>query len=69
MKLSQALAALSANTSISITLIDDNDVVLITFGAPGYASIEADLGEYTVKYIKVNSAKELVIAIKEPDTP
>lgn len=69
MKLSQTLAALSANTAINITLIDDNDAVLITFIAPGYASIESDLGDYVVKYIKVNSAKDITIAIKEPDTP
>ncbi len=69
MKLSQALAALSGNIAINITLIDDNDAVLITFGAPGYPSIESDLGDYVVKYIKINSTKEIIIAIKEPDTP
>lgn len=69
MTLSQALAALAGNTAVNITLIDDNDVVLITFGAAGYASIESDLGSKVVKYIKVNSAKEVVIAIKDPDGP
>ena len=69
MTLSQALAALAGNTAVNITLIDDNDAVLITFGAAGYASIESDLGSKVVKYIKVNSAKEVVIAIKDPDGP
>ena len=69
MTLSQALAALVGNTAVNITLIDDNDVVLITFGVAGYASIESDLGSKVVKYIKVNSAKEVVIAIKDPDGP
>lgn len=69
MTLSQALAALAGNTSVNITLIDDNDAVLITFGAAGYESIESDLGVKVVKYIKINSAKEVVIAIKEPEGP
>lgn len=69
MTLSQALAALAGNAAVNITLIDDNDVVLITFGAAGYASIESDLGAKVVKYIKVNTAKEVVIAIKDPDGP
>ena len=49
MTLSQALAALAGNTAVNITLIDDNDAVLITFGAAGYASIESDLGTKVVK--------------------
>ena len=69
MTLSQALAALAGNAAVNITLIDDNDVVLITFGAAGYASIESDLGTKVVKYIKISSAKEVVIAIKDPEGP
>lgn len=69
MTLSEALAALANNSQLNITLIDDNDATLITFGAAGYASIESDLGVKVVKYIKVNSVKEVVIAIKDPDGP
>ena len=65
MTLQATLEALANNASVSITLVDDNDANLITFGAPGYASIEGDLGSYIVKSIKIVSQKEVTIAIKE----
>lgn len=65
MILSDLLVALSANTGVNIVLVDDADNQLITFNASGYASIESDLGTRVVKNIKVNSAKEIAISIKD----
>lgn len=68
MTLTAVLTALANNAGVSITLVDAEGVVLITFMAPGYGSIESDLGEKIVKRITVKSAKELTVTL-EADTP
>lgn len=68
MTLTAVLTALANNAGVSITLVDAEGVVLITFMAPGYGSIESDLGEKVVKRITVKSAKELIVTL-EADTP
>lgn len=68
MTLSQTLAALAGNASISITIVDATNVILITFMAPGYGALESDLDDKIVKRITVKSAKELMIEL-EADTP
>lgn len=68
MTLTAVLTALANNAGVSITLVDAEGVVLITFMAPGYGSIESDLGERIVKRITVKSAKELTVTL-EADTP
>ena len=68
MTLTAVLTALANNAGVSITLMDAEGVVLITFMAPGYGSIESDLGERIVKRITVKSAKELLVAL-EADAP
>lgn len=68
MTLTAVLTALANNAGVSITLMDAEGVVLITFMAPGYGSIESDLGERIVKRITVKSAKELTVTL-EADTP
>ena len=68
MTLTAVLTALASNAGVSITLMDAEGVVLITFMAPGYGSIESDLGERIVKRITVKSAKELTVTL-EADTP
>lgn len=68
MTLTAVLTALANNAGVSITLMDAEGVVLITFMAPGYGSIESDLGEKIVKRITVKSAKELTVTL-EADTP
>lgn len=68
MALSDVLAALANNAGVSITLMDAEGVVLITFIAPGYGSIESDLGAKIVKRITLKSAKKLIITL-EADTP
>lgn len=65
MTLIETLAALSNNTNVNITLVDDQDNALITFNAVGYQSVESDLGARVVKYIKVSSGTLLTIALKE----
>lgn len=65
MTLIETLAALSNNTNVNITLVDDQDNQLITFNAVGYQSVESDLGARVVKYIKVSSGTLLTIALKE----
>lgn len=65
MILSETLAALSNNTNLNITLMDDQDNQLITFNAVGYPSVESDLGTRTVKSIKVSSGTAVVISLKE----
>lgn len=68
MALSDVLAALANNAGVSITLMDAEGAVLITFMAPGYGSIESDLGERIVKRITVKGAKELIVTL-EAATP
>ena len=68
MTLSDVLAALANNAGVSITLMDAEGAVLITFMAPGYGSIESDLGERIVKRITVKGAKELIVTL-EAATP
>lgn len=68
MTLTAVLTALANNAGVSITLMDADGNVLITFMAPGYGSIESDLGERIVKRITVKSAKELTVTL-EADTP
>lgn len=65
MTLIETLAALSNNTNVNITLVDDQDNTLITFNAVGYQSVESDLGARVVKYIKVSSGTLLTISLKE----
>lgn len=65
MKLKDLLAALSNNSTVNITLIDNNDNVLITFGAPGYSTISDDLGNREVKWIKINTGNQVTIAVQE----
>lgn len=64
MTLSDVLTAMANNTGVNITLVDEDGNSLITFGAPGYASIESDLGSRIVKRIRVASQKEVVITIE-----
>lgn len=68
MTLTAVLTALANNAGVSITLVDAEGVVLITFMAPGYGSIESDLGERIVKRITVKGAKELIVTL-EAATP
>lgn len=68
MTLTAVLTALANNAGVSITLMDADGNVLITFMAPGYGSIESDLGERIVKRITVKGAKELIVTL-EAATP
>ena len=68
MALSDVLTALANNAGVSITLMDAEGAVLITFMAPGYGSIESDLDERIVKRITVKGAKELIVTL-EAATP
>lgn len=67
MILKNLLAALSNNSAVNITLIDDNDNILITFGAPGYNTISDDLGNRTVKRVKIVTGNQVTIAVEDPD--
>ena len=67
MTLKDLLAAMSNNSNVSITLIDDNDNVLITFGAPGYNTISADLGARKVKRIKIVTSNQVTIAVEDAE--
>lgn len=68
MTLADVLAAMANNTGVNITLQDEDGNNLITFGAPGYSSIESDLGTRVVKRIKIRGAKDVAITI-ENETP
>lgn len=65
MTLSDLLVALANNVGVNITLMDDNDNLIITFGAGGYAAIESDLGSRAVKRIKIESSKDVTVAIED----
>lgn len=64
MTLTDVLTAMANNTGVNITLVDEDGNSLITFGAPGYGSIESDLGSRIVKRIRIASQKEVVITIE-----
>lgn len=68
MILSDLLAALSSNTGVSITLMDDNDNALITFNAAGYGAVESDLGSRKIKRIKINTANSVTISVEDAET-
>lgn len=67
MILSETLAALSNNTAVNITLLDDADNQVITFNAAGYAAVESDLGTRKVKRIKINSGTSVAISMEAAD--
>lgn len=65
MKLIEVLKALANNTGASITLVDINEVELITFNAAGYKAVESDLGNRKVKRIKVDTATAISVYIDD----
>lgn len=68
MKLTALLAALSSNVNVIITLIDDNDNILVSFGAPGYNTISEDLGNRKVKRVKIVTGTQVTVAVEDPET-
>lgn len=67
MKLSDLLKALSYNTNVNVTLLDAEDVELITFNAVGYKAVESELGKKKVKKIKITSATAVTISLDEDE--
>lgn len=67
MLLSDLLTALASNAGVNITLMDEDGNVLITFVAPGFASIESDLGTRVVKRIKIRGAKDVAVTIENEE--
>ena len=49
MTLRQFLAVLSSNKGVSITLMDSEDVELLTFNVEGYQTVESDVLDREVK--------------------
>ena len=68
MKLSALLAALSSNVNVVVTLIDDNDNILVSFGAPGYGTISEDLGNRVVKRVKIVTGTQVTVAVEDAET-
>lgn len=72
MKLIDLLTALgedNLNPKVDVTILDNDDKQLITYGSSGYASVESDLGTKKVKRIKVNSATLITVSISDQDEP
>ena len=72
MKLIDLLTALgedNLNPKVEVTILDNDDKLLITYGSGGYASVESDLGPKKVKRIKVNSATLVTVSISDQDEP
>ena len=65
MQLIDALTALHGNDNLNITIKDSAEVDLITFKAPGYESIESDMGTRDVIKIQVDSGNALSISIAD----
>ena len=68
MKLIDVLTALGTNNinpKVDVTILDNTDSPLITYGSGGYASVESDLGNRVVKQIKINSATQVTVAISD----
>ena len=68
-ELLEALGANGANPDVNITIIDNNDVPLITYRASGYGSIESDLSAKKVKKILINTMTAITIYIDDDDVP
>ena len=49
MTLRQFLAVLSSNKGVTVTLLDSEDIELLTFNVEGYQAVEGDVLERTVK--------------------
>ena len=64
MELLELLEALSGNDRLYISLVESTGTQLITFNAPGYTSVESDLGSRTVDKIKVESPNALTITLE-----
>ena len=72
MKLIDLLTAMGKddiNPKVNITILDNTDVPLITYGSGGYASVESDLGTKKVKTVKVNTATLVTVSISDEDEP
>jgi len=67
MTLSATLEALSVNEKLNVTILNLAEQPLITFNAPGYESIEDDLGPYPVLEIRVKAGN--AVSIKLGDEP
>ena len=65
MTLSELLVALSENESLFITLKTPGETggELITFNAPGYASVESDLGALEVDKITILSLNKIEVLL------
>ena len=68
-ELLEALGANGANPDVNITIIDNNDVPLITYRASGYGSIESDLSTKKVKKILINTMTAVTVYIDDDDVP
>ena len=68
-ELLEALGANGANPDVNVTIIDNNDVKLITYNAAGYGSIESDLSAKKVKKILINSMTAVTVYIDDDDVP
>ena len=68
-ELLEALGANGANPDVNITIIDNNDVPLITYRASGYGSIESDLSAKKVKKMLVNTMTAVTVYIDDDDVP
>ena len=68
-ELLEALGANGANPDVNVTIIDNNDVKLITYNAAGYGSIESDLSAKKVKKIVINTMTAVTVYIDNDDVP
>jgi Flp pilus assembly CpaF family ATPase len=68
-ELLEALGANGANPDVNVTIIDNNDVKLITYNAAGYGSIESDLSAKKVKKIQINTMTSVTVYIDNDDVP
>ena len=72
MKLIDVITALGTgniNPKVDVTILDNSDVPLITYGSGGYASVDTTLSNRVVKQIKVNSATLITVAISDDTEP
>lgn len=69
MILADVLKAMANNENVNITLVDNEEKNLITFGASGYQSVEADVTARAVKKIKIESISHVKIYIDDAPVP
>jgi hypothetical protein len=65
MTLEKLLTALVSNNSITVNLYDEKGLLLITFGHPGYDSLDNELLTREVSELEIQNVKSIRVKLAE----